>query len=182
MVLELFYTNTEDFLEENSFTTFIYEMFYSTSNYHEGSVILTYYKRRSMTTMKTQNKIVSKQFDGYFYNYLRTHFHLYFFGNFTLTQFSLTVYFWGEQECCDGTFLFYNFFSPHYSPCYMREKGKECEEGGFGVINRLSENMNLPSFSQKFLEGDTEHLSICSFLGGQHSCATKLINWYGDSI
>ena len=126
-------------------------MFYSTSNYHEGSVILTYYKRRSMTTMKTQNKIVSKQFDGYFYNYLRTHFHLYFFGNFTLTQFSLTVYFWGEQECCsDGTIVFYNFFSSHYSPNgYMQlEKGKECKEKyGFGVNDRLLENKNLPSFS-----------------------------------
>ncbi len=68
MFLESFYTNTEDFSEEKIFTTFKYEIFYSTSNCHEGSVILTYYKRRSMTTMKTQNKIVSKQFDGYLYN------------------------------------------------------------------------------------------------------------------
>ncbi len=183
MFLESFYTNTEGFLEEKNFTTFKYETFYSTSNYNEGSVKLSSYKQRSMTTMKTQNKIVSKQFDGNFYNYLRTHFQLNFFENFKFVQFTSTVYFWEEQECgIDCFFNFYNFFSPHYSPCYMREKGKECKEGGFGVINRLSENMNLPSFSLNLFVGDTEHLSICSFLGGQHSCATELINWYGDSI
>ena len=160
-------------------------MFYSTSNYNEGSVKLSSYKQKSMTTMKTQNKIVSKQFDGNFSDYSSTHFQLNFFENFKFAQFTSTVYFWEEQECgIDCFFNFYNFFSPYYSPNgYMRvEKGKECKEVGFGVIDRVLENKNLPSFSQKFLEGDTEYLNICSFLGGQHSCATELINLYGDSI
>ncbi len=151
MFLESFYTNNEGFLGENNFTTFKYEIFYSISNCHNGSVILSSSKQRSMTTMKTQNKNISKQFDGNLYNYLRTHFHLYFFDNFTLTQFSSTVYIWGEQEyCSDGTIIFYNFFSSHNSHNdYMRlEKGKECKERyGFVKKDRLLENKNLPSFS-----------------------------------
>ncbi len=169
MFLERFYTNIEGFLEEKKFTSFKYETFYSTSNYYEGSVKLSSYKQRSMTTMKTQNKIVSKQFDGYFYNYFSTHFQLYFFENFKPTQFSQPVYIWEEQECgINGTFLLYNFFYSHYPPnSYIRlEKGKECKEVGFGVIDRVLENKNLPSFSlnfQLYSNKDNEYANESSF-------------------
>ena len=106
------------------------------------------------------------------------YFHLCFIESLTFIQFSSNVYIWEEQEYCnDGDLLFYN------CGCMLLEKGKECKERyEFGKKDRFLENQILSSFSLNLLVGNAEHLNSFSFLGGQHSCATKSINWYGDSI
>lgn len=185
--MEIFNTKDELFVWENYFTTFIYETLESTSGPIRSDINLSsiqYQKSRWSKMRRNQHSVLTSE--NFYSNLLinkNKHFHICFIENFKLTQFSTTVYNWGEQEYCDGTIIFYYFFSPHYSPCYMREKGKECKERyGFRKKDSLLENKNLTSFSLNLLVGNVEHLSICSFLGRQHSCATKIINWYGDSI
>ncbi len=101
MSLESFYTNTEGFLEEKNFTTFIYETLESTSDIIRSNIYLSLPPNQTYSWLEMKRNqncgLTSEKFCGNLLIIKDEYFHLCFIESFTFIQFSSDVHSWEEQ-------------------------------------------------------------------------------------